>query len=925
MRDDFSEKTKNILAKRVGMHCSNPDCCKPTSGPRDDPSKVVNIGVAAHITAASPDGPRYDPSFTPDERVAITNGIWLCQNCAKLIDTDISRYSITTLLDWKNRAEKEARRGIEANAAASMLSDPDFKIAPSRLTRGADKLFGREDDLKRIGDIWNNPKTHILTIIAWGGTGKTSLIIDWTARMAADGWIGFERVFDWSFYSQGTREQGAASSDSFVAEALKFFGNEAMANSPVSPWEKGAHLAQLIAAKRTLLVLDGLEPLQHPPGPLAGQLKDPAINALLRSVAQQKNPGLCIITTRERVADLAPFHDKTVQEWELKRLSTPAGLDLLKTLGVQGSKEELEQLAKDVNGHALTLNLIGRFLVQAFNGDIRKRDLVNFEEADAEIQGGHAFRVMEAYERWLAGGDERTKRSLAVLRLLGLFDRPADAGCLAALRTTPTISSLTEPIVGLSQAQWNIAVSHLVDCGLILRPENLSDTSQSLDTHPLIRKYFAKQLREKIPEAWREGNQRLFNHLSDSVPDFPEGYAGLQPLYQAIRHGCMAEMYDEACKMLIMRIERSHLLYSTQQLGALSSNLGAVSFFFESHWNRVHSSLDMKMQAWLLNFAAFCLRGLGALTEAIEPLRVARELNISQRDWREASRNMNNLSELDLALGDIAGGIRDGDESVQLADREGIFDYVIESYATLAEALHQNGQRANALARFEKAERFQVSKVSRLPILFGPMGFKYCELLLSEAERTAWQIQNCNGQFTQTNDHSRLLRINQINQCQEVYKRAKRALPIAISSHSQLSISLTQLIIGRASLYRLQLYTAKVDREAALQSARKYLTHAVDYNRSAGQLWHIPGALLTRSWLRFVEKDSDGSIADLHEAWEIAQRGNMKLYIADIHLHHARLFRDKEELKKARAIIEECRYLRRKEELEDAEDSAKQW
>jgi hypothetical protein len=55
MRDDFSLTTKELLAKRVGYLCSNPKCQQPTSGPQEDPSKAVNIGVACHITAASPE------------------------------------------------------------------------------------------------------------------------------------------------------------------------------------------------------------------------------------------------------------------------------------------------------------------------------------------------------------------------------------------------------------------------------------------------------------------------------------------------------------------------------------------------------------------------------------------------------------------------------------------------------------------------------------------------------------------------------------------------------------------------------------------------------------------------------------------------------------------------------------------------------
>ena len=92
MRDDFDEKTKDLLAKRVGYRCSNPNCRQLTSGPQADSNKSLNIGVAAHITAAAKGGPRYDENISLEERASIENGIWLCQNCAKLIDNDPKRY-----------------------------------------------------------------------------------------------------------------------------------------------------------------------------------------------------------------------------------------------------------------------------------------------------------------------------------------------------------------------------------------------------------------------------------------------------------------------------------------------------------------------------------------------------------------------------------------------------------------------------------------------------------------------------------------------------------------------------------------------------------------------------------------------------------------------------------------------------------------
>lgn len=90
VRDDFKFGIKDLLAKRVGMRCANPNCRQPTSGPQEDPRKVLNVGVAAHITAASRKGPRYDSALSPEERRCPENGIWLCQNCAKLVDNDPS-------------------------------------------------------------------------------------------------------------------------------------------------------------------------------------------------------------------------------------------------------------------------------------------------------------------------------------------------------------------------------------------------------------------------------------------------------------------------------------------------------------------------------------------------------------------------------------------------------------------------------------------------------------------------------------------------------------------------------------------------------------------------------------------------------------------------------------------------------------------
>lgn len=111
-RDDFPDATKRALAARANTRCSNPGCRAPTSGPQEDSSKAVNVGVAAHITAAAPGGPRHDASLSPEDRGGISNGIWLCQNCAKRVDNDTNAFNAATLRRWKDDAEQEARETI---------------------------------------------------------------------------------------------------------------------------------------------------------------------------------------------------------------------------------------------------------------------------------------------------------------------------------------------------------------------------------------------------------------------------------------------------------------------------------------------------------------------------------------------------------------------------------------------------------------------------------------------------------------------------------------------------------------------------------------------------------------------------------------------------------------------------------------------
>jgi len=433
------------------------------------------------------------------------------------------------------------------------------------------ELFGREEDLAFLDAAWADPQVKVATVVAWAGVGKSTLVNHWLRRLAARRYGSAELVFGWSFYRQGTCGD-TSSADEFLDAALGWFGDPDPAFG--TPWQKGERLANLVAHRRTLLVLDGLEPLQDPPGPHEGRLREPALQALLRELAAF-NRGLCIITTRLGVADLTEHEGGSVRQRDLEHLSPEAGAKLLRALGVRGPEDELHRAGDDFQGHCLALTLLGSYLNDAYGGDIRRRPEMAAHLAHDVRQGTHARKVMASYQSWFGEGPE-----LAVLRLLGFFDRPADEKALGALLKPPAIPGLTEALTDLSPAEWRTLLAKLRRARLLAGddPHQLAH----LDAHPLVREHFGEQLRSQRIEAWREGNRRLYEHYRALVPQLPENLRDMEPLFLAVICGCQARLYRDALhEVYLPRIQRGNASFAANMLGARGALLSVLSHFFE--------------------------------------------------------------------------------------------------------------------------------------------------------------------------------------------------------------------------------------------------------------------------------------------------------------------------------------------------------
>ena len=755
------------------------------------------------------------------------------------------------------------------------------KISLAKLPSTNPELFGRDKELKILDEVWDNTGTNIISFVAWGGVGKTALVNTWLSKMRQDNFRGAERVFGWSFYSQGAAEGKPASADQFIASALKWFGD--LEPDAGSPWEKGERLAEFVRKEKTLLILDGLEPLQQPFREKEGRIKDPGLQSLVRELANY-NPGLCVITTRLDVDDLKDFTGTTVENIHLEHLSDEAGMALLKYLGVKGADDEIKQAVREFDGHALALMLLGTYLSIVYKGDVEKRDRIATLTKE-NMYGGHARQVMESYEIWLKDQPE-----LDILRIMGLFDRPAEGGAIEVLRAAPPIKKLTTKLTDLSHEDWQFALNNLRKAGLLAKEDpGMPDT---LDCHPLIREHFGDELMENSPEAWKEAHYRLYEYFKNHAKEYPDTIEEMSPLYATVAHGCQAGRYQDAIEeVYVRRIQRGNAFFNTKKLGAFGADLVTISGFFYSLWDKPVAGLTGADKAKVLNEAGIDLRALGRLKEAVQPMQAGLEADIALKDWKNAAVQAGNLSELFLTIGDIALALEYANQSIDLADRSGYAFWRMSKRTTLADALHQAGRQSEAESLFREAEEMQKDRQPEYPFMYSLWGFRYCDLLLSQRKY------------------------------QEVLSRAEQTLEWTKTERFLLDIALDHLSLGRAHLFQ-----ALQEGSQDFTQAAEHLNQAVDGLRQAGNQDEVPRGLLARAEQYRVKGEFNKSQHDIEEAMTIAERGEMGLHQADCHLEYARLYlamkdedRAREHLAIAKKMIEQLGYHRRDQEEEELE------
>ena len=379
----------------------------------------------------------------------------------------------------------------------------------------------------------------------------------------------------------------------------------------------------------------------------------------------------------------------------------------------------------------------------------------------------------------------------------------------------------------------------------------------------------------------------------------------MMPLYAAVVHGCRAgkhkQAYDEVYRP---RIRRGDEAYQIHKLGAFGADLVAVGSFFVRPWAQVDAGLSEDYKAWLLNAAGFRLRGLGRLTEAVQPMEASLEACIALENWKQAAIRAGNICELSLTLGDVTRAVTSGEESVELADKSDDWGQRMINRTTLADALHQAGRWEDAVQAFREAEAMQAESHPSYPRLYSLQGYRYCDLLLAQ--------RGTNKELREA--------------CEDVRGRASYAIKIAERNKWILDIALDNLSLGR-SHFGLTLCGVTAGEDDSAELVKVHLDRAVEGLREAATEHHLPRGLLARAAYRRVHGARSSAEADLDEAEEIAERGQMLLHLADVHLERTHLHlayhedvQARQHLDAATEIIEHCGYGRRRPVVAFLED-----
>ncbi len=762
--------------------------------------------------------------------------------------------------------QPEQTDGIKQNVV-NTINYPDNPPATNNFPESNDDFFGRERYFDILDKAWDDEQVNILSFIAFGGIGKTSLIDNWLKRMKKDHYRGAKNIFMWSFYSQGSEEDRQVTATEFLLEACKFFKIKKI---PKTAYEQGRKLADIISKQRALLVLDGLEPLQSSLEDI-GEIKDNGLQVLLKGLSRQ-NKGLVVITSRIKLASIDNQYEK------LEKLEDYEGAELLRSFELNGTNEELKKISNDFDGHALALKLLGSYTNVVLDKDISRIDEIESLRDDQSKSSNHATRMLNSYKKYLKDTIE-----LDILKLLGFFDRAISFDVIDVLKNKPLIENINDKLVDISDREWKYALDKLRQLHLV------SNNDKVLDTHPLVREYFSKYIEENYEDSYIKGHHRLYKYY-ENLPEkeYPDTIEEMEPLFQAIHHGCKTGEFSYVYKNLYReRINRKDRYYLSLNLARYDLKLSILHNFYDIPYSKFSKKIDNTEEMSIIKNlidgdVANSLFTFGRSTKA---LQIYEQMILSIIDNRQENlliAVLTNIMKMYLDMGDLNKVLKIYKNYKEKVPKEPVESYELFN-GTYGYVLFLQGNIEEAKKIFLKIERSFLKDTQKITNL---------NLLAGNKVPIPKNIYSTMGYF--------LYKIYfYTKEYDEVRKRIRNSIEMSEYLGAKYQIGLDYITLGRLKI---------VDNE------RKRLTlnifnKAIEYLRKSNEINYISEGLVQRAEaFRYYKKFKEAN-ADLQEAYDLIIRSEAKLLLADWYIAAIKLANDEENFIKANTYFKEAETL----------------
>lgn len=743
---------------------------------------------------------------------------------------------------WFTLDYPEFEIAVDSRVSANKSEKLDSKelVSISMLPNTGLDIVGRDEEIMQLNDYWQSNTTNVVQIVAFGGVGKSSLVNKWLSELSKESYRYASRIYAWSFHWQGEKSDVQASGDFFIEHALQWFGDDKPESG--TPWSKAIRLARLVRQNRTLILLDGVEVLQNPPGEGVGEIADPALALFVKELAVD-NDGLCVLTTRLRIKDLIPYEDGRSETLDLQNLPSSIGVEILKSSGLKGGDLSFQKATETYAGHPLSLSLLAGYISVVHNGDIS-----NFAEIpsllDEKENRGQVKRIMSSYLDWYSGAAE-----LELLFSINLFDGCVSLSNLKLLVNRCQSIGLFPRLGKFNHPDWSYAVSQLE----ISRIITVSRTEQGmeLDCHPIVRDFLTDKMRTEAIDEYKKAKSALFDLYLDGQIVDSNPSIGREQLFKAVIFGSHAGRYKESFQLYVNKIKQGFVMLAD---GSHFMDQACLKTFFKDGWTITVDCLDEEEEHYLKSCAAANLVTLGQVDEAITPATEAIKYFVSSGKWKDACQAAGPLISAMIEAGKLGAAIdllNSLTDVIAYLDNPVVFS-LAENFK--AYALFLGGDLDGARQHFLEAESHLTVELPKFDIVAPVISAYYGKFLL--------EIGDCDKAIDRL--HEAML------------WRKNGAWQVTLDTVSLEASDM--LVLGLAFLAR-----------GELESAEKYLQKQLELFRSASEWLYLPAGLNSHAKLLKQKKEYSSATKNLEESIDISKRTGAKFGEWEAYLEYADL------------------------------------